>query len=209
MPTLFPQGGRAVVDAMCAKFPELFVNDDEKQRVLTQRIGEQFAFTFGTQWGNKKRAGLSDAFRSKDSIAALEADGTVSIWDMFQGSSPVVVLVSDGKPPDFPNDSPANTTFMPCTPFDHLGGGGGPQPEPEPDPALEARVKALEDALVVQEGINQQLADTLNAQGERLNALEGRVAHVEAEFAKVWKVRGKTASSVYHQHGVDLTVTRE
>ena len=79
--TAFPDGGRAIIEQMVAKFPELAVNDDDIQRELTVKIGEQFRFTFGPDWGGKKRSG--PAPRSKDSIAVKEPDGTISVWDMF------------------------------------------------------------------------------------------------------------------------------
>ena len=126
MSTPFPSGGRAIVEKMAAQFPALFVNDDEKQRQLTTKIGEQFAFTFGSQWGNKKRANLSDDFRSKDSIAVREADGTTSVWDMF--SSGMAILVNDGDlpvPGSHANLPPSEAAFMPCTPVNHLNGGTG------------------------------------------------------------------------------------
>jgi hypothetical protein len=126
MSTPFPTGGRAIIEKMTAQFPGLFVNDDDKQRQLTTKIGEQFAFAFGPQWGNKKRANLSDDFRSKDSIAVREADGTTSVWDMF--SSGLAILVNDGDlpvPGSHANLPPSEATFMPCPPVDHLNGGTG------------------------------------------------------------------------------------
>ena len=135
MSTPFPSGGRAIVEKMAAQFPALFVNDDEKQRQLTTKIGEQFAFTFGSHWGNKKRANLSDDFRSKDSIAVREADGTTSVWDMF--SSGMAILVNDGDlpvPGSHANLPPSEAAFMPCQPIDHLNGIPSPNPNPNPNP---------------------------------------------------------------------------
>lgn len=198
--THFPSGGRAVVDAMCAKFPELFVNEDDKQRVLIERIGEQFTHTYGPQWGNKKRAGLSDAFRSKDSIAVKEPDGSISVWDVFQGSSPVVILVQDGTPPDHPKLSTDEATFMACQPFDHLGMGGGSTEPPSSD--LEARVEALEYQNAEQQNaINQQLA-IIASHTSRLELLE-------AEFRKTWKVKGFTSTTAFHRHVLDGEVVRD
>jgi hypothetical protein len=113
----------------------LFVNDDEKQRQLTIKIGEQFAFTFGPKWGNKKRAGLGDEFRSKDSVAVKEPDGTTSVFDMF--SSGMAILVNDGDLPASPSHAnlpPSEAAFMPCQPVDHLDGPVTPNPNPNPHP---------------------------------------------------------------------------
>ena len=123
MSTPFPIGGRAIIEQLGAKFPALFVNDDDKQRELTIKIGEQFAFAFGLKWGNKKRAGLGDEFRSKDSIAVKEPDGTTSVFDMF--SSGMAILVNDGDLPESPSHAnlpSSEATFMPCQAVDHLNG---------------------------------------------------------------------------------------
>ena len=135
MSTPFPAGGRAIIEQLAAKFPALFVNDDEKQRQLTTKIGEQFAFTFGQKWGNKKRAGLGDEFRSKDSVAVKEPDGTTSVFDMF--SSGMAILVNDGDLPASPSHAnlpPSEATFLACQPVDHLNGFSTPNPNPNPTP---------------------------------------------------------------------------
>lgn len=167
--TAFPTGGRAIVERLAAKFADLFVNDDERQRQLTIKIGEQFAFTFGPQWGNKKRAGLSDDFRSKDSIAVREPDGTTSVFDMF--SSGLVILVNDGDlptPGSHAHLPPSEATFMPCQPSDHLGNNQLPGEVPEPGetpsapgdlgPVLE-RLDAQAADLAALRGLVQQLLD--------------------------------------------------
>lgn len=139
MSTPFPVGGRAIVERMAAMFPELFVNDDDQQRHLTTLIGEQFAFTYGPKWGNKKRAGLPDDFRSKDSVAVWEPDGTISVWDLF--SSGMAILVNDGDlavPGTHAHLPPSEATFINCQPVNHLGGeplpGELPLPPSVPQP---------------------------------------------------------------------------
>jgi hypothetical protein len=119
--TVFPTGGRSTVEQMCAKFPELHVNDDAKQRELITKIQEQFVHQYGAKWGGKKRTGLSDADKSKDSMAFLEPAGTCSTWDTFQGNTEATILVHDGTPPDFPDMPPADATFMAVTAHDWLG----------------------------------------------------------------------------------------
>ena len=204
--TVIPHGGREIIERMTRKFPELFVNVDEEQRKLTTKIAQQFVFVYGLQWGNKKRAGLSDDFKSKDSLACLESDATISIWDMF--SSGLDILVQDGQAPAFPNDSPGNTTFMPVEPFNWLGDAGPEPPDPPPDNGkLEARVKALEDAQAAQLDINDDLAQALGDVTGRVHVLEERLGHVEAELAKPKKVVGRTTATWGHQHTVNLDVT--
>jgi hypothetical protein len=116
---VFPNGGRSVVEQMCAKFPDLHVNDDAKQRELTKRCQQQFAYQWGNRWGGKKRAGGGDP--SKDSMAYLEPSGNCSTWDMFQGNSAATILVHDGAPPDFPDMPPTDAEFIPATARDWLG----------------------------------------------------------------------------------------
>ena len=133
---VFPNGGRSVVEQMCERFPELHVNDDEKQRQLTTRIQEQFAYQWGGHWGGKKRTGLSDSQKSKDSMAYLESSGLCSTWDMFQGNAEATILVVDGQPPNFPDQPQSEATFMAVAGRDWLGvPSPGPGPGPGPEPA--------------------------------------------------------------------------
>ena len=111
----FPGRGVEIVIALYKANPQ---NDDER-RVHIQRTVEQMVYELGPNWGNKKRAGLSDAFRSPDSIAYREADGTISVWDVQASSGQI--LVHDGKPADHPNLSEGEATFMPCAAVNHLG----------------------------------------------------------------------------------------
>ena len=141
---VFPNGGRSVVEQMCAKFPELHVNDDAKQRTLTTRIQEQFVYQWGRKWGGKKRTGLSDDFKSKDSMAYDEGGGYVSTYDMFQGNEAVTILVHDGNRPDHPDQPPSDAVFMAVEPRDWLGvPTPGPGPE-QPADEINARFDRLE-----------------------------------------------------------------
>ncbi len=78
----FPGRAVEIVLALYKANPQ---NDDER-RVHIQRVGEQLCYELGPNWGNKKRAGLSDAFRSPDSIAYREADGTIFSGDRACGT---------------------------------------------------------------------------------------------------------------------------
>jgi hypothetical protein len=200
MTTAFPNGGRDIIDRMIAKFPELFVNVDETQRELTRRINQQFAYQFGTKWGGKKRTGLSDDFQSKDSQAVQESNGTTSVWDMF--SSSLQILVQDGDPPTHPNLSPSEATFMPMIPRDWLAGSTPPPVEPPPDDGeLEARVAALEIAVVA-------LEDRDAVHTEQIKQLTDRVAELERIVSLPMKVSGATGTRYGHGHTVNLEVQR-
>jgi hypothetical protein len=204
--TAFPTGGREIVERMTRKFPDEFVNVDEEQRKLTKKIGEQFAFVYGRTWGNKKRTGLSDDQRSKDSAAVQESDGTTSVWDMF--SSGLDILVHDGDLPEpgtHANLPPSEATFIPCTPINWLGDDvPGPEPEPPPpDPSeLEARVTALEAAQAHQVGVNDAHEALIAALTAAHHQLEQRVIELE----KPLRVVGKTTATWGHQHTVNLDV---
>ena len=160
MATAFPVGGRAIIEAMVAKFPDLAVNDDDIQRQLTIKIGEQFRYTFGERWGGKKRTG--SAPRSKDSIAVKEDDGTLSVWDMFSAS--VEVLPNDGdlpKPVTHAHLPPGEAEFIADEPVNHLGieqpdpGTRPPNPGTPPPVDLRELRMMLTDALVSLEELKE------------------------------------------------------
>jgi hypothetical protein len=208
--TALPRGSREIVEHLTRMFPDLFVNDDEKQRQLTTLIGEQFAFTFGLSWGNKKRTGLSDDFRSKDSIAVQEDDGTISVWDMF--SSGLDILVHDGDLPvagSHANLPPSEAVFIPCEPKNHLGGNPLPGETPEPPSAdLEARVESLEDFRATQRIVNEQTRDADDLRGRQIAVLTERIAKLEADVAKPLRVVGRTGDKYAHSHPIALEVQR-
>ena len=124
----FPEQGMTAIDAL---YRGVDPKNDDARRVAIRNTCEQMSFFLGPRWGGKKRAGLSDLFRSPDSLAFLEDDSTISIWDVQSGDG--AILVFAGKPPDHPKDSPDNSTFMRCDPIDHIG-GGNPLPDPDPVP---------------------------------------------------------------------------
>jgi hypothetical protein len=207
MTTAFPTGGREIVERMTRQYPELFVNDDDLQRKLTQRIGEQFALVYGPKWGNKKRAGLSDEHRSKDSLAVQEDDGTTSVWDMF--SSGLDILVHDGDQPipgTHANLPPSEATFMPCEPRNWLDDSPG---EPPPASDLEDRLEALEAQAQILVTVVKIQEEELKRQDRRLDALEERVAEYSAEFVKTWKVVGFMAHTALRRHVLSGVVNRE
>lgn len=154
----FPARGVEIVRALYTANPQ---NDDER-RIHIQRVGEQLVYELGPNWGNKKRAGLSDAFRSPDSIAYRESDGTVSVWDVQASSGQI--LVHDGKPADHPNLPESEATFMPCAAVNHLvvtpPGPPGPEPgTPAPSPGSPVDLGPVLAALADLRGIVEQLRD--------------------------------------------------
>ena len=143
----FPIKAEAIVRAL---YTGVNPQDDEARRIAIQRVGEQLAFSLGPRWGNKKRAGLSDAFRSPDSIAYQEDDDTISVWDIQASSG--LILVHEGKEADYPHLSPSEATFMVCAPVNHLGlsesvPAPGPTPPNPGTPKIGARLKAIETEL--------------------------------------------------------------
>jgi hypothetical protein len=184
MSTPFPVGGRAIVERLAAQFPEWFVNDDEKQRQLTIKIGEQFAFTYGPQWGNKKRANLGDEFRSKDSIAVRESDHTISVFDLFSAGMAILVNDGDAPAPTHAHLPASEAAFMPCQPVNHLGGNPlpGEVPEPpkpsEPLPSVDiGPVLAKLDALQLQvDGLAAVISALVRKPDMQFPVYEGTVA---------------------------------
>ena len=155
--------------------------DDAMRRVAIRGVCEQIVFELGPQWGNKKRAGLGDEFRSPDSIAHLNTDGTIDVWDVQASSG--AILVFSGKPPDHPHLPSSEAAFMPCAPVNHLA---IPNPGPIlPNPGtphldlsrLETKLDVLTERLIAHE--------TAEA-AEREAQAQYREA-VRTKWARFWK----------------------
>lgn len=143
----FPSHAVVLMLRIYDKFPTLPLGDDDARRELIRKCGEQIVHIFGPRWGNKKRAGVGDEFRSKDAIAYLEDDGTCSVWDTQNGSSRKL-SVMPGSAPHYPRLPTDVATFMPLSPVNHLGIDPVDRPLPSPpvleDRTLQTRVFALE-----------------------------------------------------------------
>lgn len=169
----FPEAGMRAINGLYAGVNP---QDDDARRVAIQRVCEQMQFDLGEQWGNKKRAGLPDTFRSPDSIAWQEAEGQpVSVWDVQASSGQILVFA--GKPADHPNLPVDEAAFMDCTATNHLGTTPPPDPEPEPGDDHDAIWAAIEQtqavltALIARvDQLEQALANVL----QRTSALEAR-----------------------------------
>ena len=142
--TLFPQRGVEIIDTL---YRGVNPQDDGARRIRIKITCEQFTHDLGVRWGGKKRAGLTDDSRSPDSIAYLEADQTVSVWDIQLSSG--AIDVSAGKPANHPNLPASDATFMPCDARDHIGGGTGVPPPvtvvPPPTLDLSSLVVAIRE----------------------------------------------------------------
>jgi hypothetical protein len=183
---VFPQRGMEIVDAL---YRGVDPQDDDARKAAIQEVGEQMARDLGREWGNKKRAGLSDDFRSPDSIAFQEADGSTSVWDIQASSG--AILVFAGKPPDYPRLPPSEATFIPCTPIDHMGDGGEVDPPQSED--LTPRVVALETEVA-------RLREVLENVARRLSLVEG-------EIARPLKIQdgARTSNNFIHSHAIGGT----
>lgn len=161
----FPARGIAIIQALYKASPQ----DDVARRIDIQRVGEQMAHDLGPNWGNKKRAGLSDDFRSPDSIAYREDDGSVSVWDI-QASNGAILVHAD-KPADHPNLPASEAAFMPCVPTNHLGG----EPLPGEVPPLGSPAPSADLGLVLAE---------IESVRARLDGIELQIAGIAALVAK-------------------------
>lgn len=155
---LFPPKGIDAIRALYHANPQ----DEEQRKHDIKLVGEQMCFDLGNRWGNKKRTGLDDTFRSADSISYLEDDSTVSVWDIQRSDG--VIIVNAGDPPTFPNISPAEATFMECDPVNHMGGDNGepPPPDGEVNEKLNQILANQEAIMIVQQehtAMLQALAD--------------------------------------------------
>ena len=119
------------MDAVNALYAGVNPQDDEARKVAIRRTCEQLSADLGPRWGGKKRAGLPDDYRSPDSLAYQEDDGTVSVWDIQASSG--AILVHAGKTPDYPRLPPTEAAFMACVPTNHMG---VPAPLPQPPPVV-------------------------------------------------------------------------
>lgn len=141
----FPAIAVVLMQQVYLKFPDLPHGDDNARRLLIRRCGEQLVYVLGPRWGNKKRAGVGDEFRSKDAIAYLEDDGTCSIWDTQNGATRQL-SVRAGSEPHFPHVPISEATFMALSPVDHLGTASPVEPPVPPVDTLAERVKTLEQS---------------------------------------------------------------
>ena len=174
----FPARGVEIVNELYAGVNP---QDDNARRVSIHRTCSQLVFELGPRWGNKKRAGLSDDFRSPDSLAYLEDDSAVSVWDIQASSG--AILVHAGKPPDYPRLPSSEAAFMPCAPANYLM----PQPPPPvvippsaPPPVV---VPPVPPTVVTCAECPEIL--------ERVKGIQDDTQALRSGAARVWKAIGK------------------
>lgn len=165
----FPQRG---VEILHALYAGVNPQDDDARRDRITAVCAAMARELGPRWGGKKRAGLGDEFRSPDSLAYLEDNGSVSVWDVQLSSGALDVFA--GKPPNYPRLSPSEATFMPC---------GGEEPPPVTPVPSQPPPVIVQPAPVDLSGLSSQL--------DRLIADLAAHEKAESEFREqargIWK----------------------
>lgn len=160
---IFPQKGIDAIRALYKASPQ----DEAARKHDIQVVGEQMCFDLGSRWGNKQRTGVNS--RSADSIAYLEDNDTVSVWDIQASNGDI--LVSAGDPPKYPNLPPSEADFIDCIAFNHMGTEPIPIPEPEPPSNNDDIMEVLNQVILNQEEfkVQQQLIlDTVNMHTQML-----------------------------------------
>lgn len=161
------------MEAVNALYAGVNPQDDGARRVAIIRTCEQLAADLGPRWGGKKRAGLPDDYRSPDSLAFSEDDGSISIWDIQASSG--AILVHAGKTPDYPRVPAAEAAFMACEPKNHMGGPIVGTPPPSPGIPVPVPLPAID----------------LSGLTEKVDALAAQLAaHHASEEAHWEKVKG-------------------
>lgn len=193
----FPARGVEIVNGLYAGVNP---QDDTARRERIKITCEQMRFELGARWGGKRRAGNGTPV-SPDSLAYLEPDSSVSIWDIQTSTGAITVF--ENKPPDYPNDSPANSTFIVCEPVDHLGSVVVPPDPPAPVPP--ADLGPIEKRLQDMEGVLgailiDQRETRKSLEEHRLEARKTRSAVMG--FLSDWRNYVKIASGVIGAIGV-------
>lgn len=108
-----------IVEALFGLNINLARGNDDQRRELTQKIDEQICHEFGKRWGMKARAGGNIGNASKDSIAYLEDDGTVSVWD-WQNGTTREPQIRAGMEPNYSHLPTSEAKFIEVQPVNHL-----------------------------------------------------------------------------------------
>jgi hypothetical protein len=129
-------------------------------------IQEQFVALWGDRWGGKVRTGLDPArYASKDGIAYLEDDDTVSVWDWQRGQPREIILKPESEP-NYPHLPKSEATFIKREAVDHLNlVEDREEPDPDPERTLEERVQHLEEVIAqirdIMKGFAEHIQDEL------------------------------------------------
>jgi hypothetical protein len=189
---LLPKEALRACDELYERNPTLAHGDDNQRRRLTRMIAEQIAFVLGDRWGCKKRAGLGDDWQSKDAIAFLEDDGTVSVWDWQSGATRRRV-VNEGDPPTYPRLPQDEATFMPVLQTNHLDWPEGVhtyQGDEQADQLCEVCHKRHDDPIHRKaapprpDDLVRRVQELLEPVVAKLQSLDQRVDDLVASFAR-------------------------
>lgn len=121
--------------------------DENQRRQLTQKIAEQVNFEFGPRYGMKARAGGNISNASKDSLAYLEDDTTVSVWDWQNGTTRKPQVVP-GMEPTHPHLPLNEAKFITVSPVNHLNTpdtNDGDEDDDNDDDYIQELTKALNE----------------------------------------------------------------
>lgn len=174
------------MEAVNALYAGVNPQDDDARKVAIKRTCEQLAADLGPRWGGKKRAGLPDDYRSPDSLAFSEEDGSVSVWDIQASSG--AILVHAGKAPDYPRLPPSEAAFMPCEPRNHMGapGPGTSPPSPGTPPVV-----VLPPSLPPLDLSHLATKEDIAGLKQDIAAVKEDTAAVRSGMNKAWKLIGK------------------
>lgn len=175
----YPARVQQIVNALCTKYPDLVVGDDDARRLLIRKIAEQIAFELGPAWGTKASSPTNPP--SKDAIA-LQENGALYAWDLINGAS--------RQPNQFPESMTiTGQYFIAVTPTDHLGVQSAPSTPETPAPitcqfdltAVFARLDTLDSRLADLYAQSERIFANLTAQHQAIQA--GLAAFTIPEFS--------------------------
>lgn len=181
------------MEAVNALYAGTNPQDDEARKVAIKKTCEQLAADLGPRWGGKKRTGLPDDYRSPDSLAFHEEDGSVSVWDIQASSG--AILVHAGKTPDYPRLPAAEATFMSCEPRNWMGGnlpspGAPPVPGPSPVPPPVPPPPPIDLSQVATKEDVARLE-------QKIDAVKQDTEAVRSGMNKAWKIIGKYGPIIF------------
>lgn len=165
MPTL-PLFAMETIHRMATRFGLPPRDNDDQRRAWTTKVVEQLVYTNPTGlWGLKRASHTRPV--SADSVARnipRELGGLES-WDILNGSTGR--LIEGGHYHHIPEQ-----VFVPVTGRNWLEGDA---PPPPPDLSLEARMQAVEGALVEERRVRLRVEERVFALQARLASMEQRV----------------------------------
>ena len=74
-----------IVNELYNRNLDLANGNDDQRRALALKIAQQARFELGPSWGSKRSS--QGRPQTKDAVAQKQPDGTILIWDLFNGST--------------------------------------------------------------------------------------------------------------------------